>query len=504
MKKKALFVAVLAISAAMVSCEKPLEDLDPSLENQVVAINSGETVNVGFTLNDVRGNTISYDLNSGAAEQYDIKVTFDEAFNGGTVAITAPALILDDTPFDINLSFKDNANNRLSSAKITVNPTLVNGLVKFSEPANSFIVAPGAVAVFPTKKGNSGTDAAPASIQVEWQDNAGLFVDALKVGNGEAIVRFAQGKEGNVVLNGVDAAGNVVWSWLFWVASDTPKDVTVGGSTFMDRNIGALNLDEKSDLSVGVVYQYGRKDPFPGLRFDKYEMRTIYDGAGQEKTITITKNEAANNIDNTIKNPGVFYNNVYVSGQKHNYSWITTDATTFGVENFKALWENDGKKSMYDPCPAGYKVASVSNWADVKASTDITELWDSSYETPDASTIGTNDKYVAGNRKKVQFRGCIYSGLRLTVSGEINSNSTTFSFANCVGKALPTAAVWCANTDPDFTGSSASYFRGMAAKVNTSGNGNYDDISAITVNALSNSGKYGLNYALPVRCIREK
>ena len=36
----------------------------------------------------------------------------------------------------------------------------------------------------------------------------------------------------------------------------------------------------------------------------------------------------------------------------------------------------------------------------------------------------------------------------------------------------------------------------------TSGNGNYDDISAIKVNALTLS-KYGLNYAFPARCVKE-
>lgn len=219
--------------------------------------------------------------------------------------------------------------------------------------------------------------------------------------------------------------------------------------------------------------------------------------------ITIVNNTEANNLENAIKNPTIYYNNKYFSGAKHGYSWITTDATTFGADNFKALWENGGKKSAYDPCPAGYKVASAAAWTAVKASTDVKELWDSSYETFDQSAIGTNEKYAAGNRKKVQFRGCVYDGLRLTVTGEMNSNSTSFSYANCIGKPLPTAVVWCSDVDPDYASRlNASYFRGCAFKVNTSGNGNYDDVSAIKVNPLTMS-KYNLNYAFPTRCVKE-
>lgn len=483
---------------------KPLQDLNPVLQSQAVTINSGEYLSVTFTLSDVRGNVITADVKSNAAEQYDITAVFDKSGEAGAIDIKAPSIILDDTPFDIEITFKDALNNRASNAKITVTPVLVNGLVKLTEAANSFIVAPGAVAVFPTAKGNSGQNANPSSIKVEWQDNAGLFAETIKVEDGEAIVRFAEGKEGNVVLDGVDESGNVVWSWLFWVVKDTPKDVTAGGKVFMDRNIGALNLDEKSELSVGVIYQYGRKDAFPSTSFSDYALRTIYDGNGQETTIAIVKNESQNNLENTIKNPGVFYNNVYVSGAKHGYSWLTTDATTISAELFKSLWENDGKKSQYDPCPAGYKVASKNDWEGVKAAGNVQELWDDSYETFDNTAIGTNEKYAAGNRKKVQFRGAIYDGLRLTVTGEVNSNSTTFSFANCIGKPLPTAEVWMADIDPDFPSKlNASYFRGTAVKVNTTGNGNYDDISAIKVNPLSTAGKYNLNYALPVRCVKE-
>lgn len=499
-------VAAVAIAASFVSCEKAYEELNPqfpALDGKSVTISSGETVKIDFTLNDVRGNDISVNVTDNAAEDYAISYALNSGNEDGAITITAPEMILDGTPFEVNVTFSDAANSRTSSETINVTPTVIEGYVKLSDPANCFIVAPGAYAQFPTLKGNSGQKSGAVSLALAWQDAAGLFDKVAQVNDADAIVHFTAGKEGNAVINGLDASGNVVWSWLFWVIADAPKNVTVGNFTFMDRNIGAMNLDEKSELSVGLVYQYGRKDPFPGIHFGEYATRPVYDASGSEVAITIVNNTEVNNLENTIKNPTVFYNNKYYSGCKHGYSWITTDATTFGADNFKALWENGGSKSMYDPCPAGYKVASAEAWTAVKAATNVQELWDSDYETFDQSAIGTYEKYVAGNKKKVQFRGCVYDGLRFTVTGEINSNSTTFSFANCIGKPLPRAVVWCSDIDPNYTDTPDSYyFRGSAFKVNTSGSGNYDDISAIKVDALTR-GSFTLNYALPTRCVKE-
>lgn len=498
-------IAATAIAACFASCEKSYEELDPQFpaisDGKSVAISSGETVTIDFTLNDVRGNDITVKIDDNAVEDYKVSYTLNSGNDDGTISIAAPAMILDGTPFNVNVTFSDEINNRTASKTVNVTPTVLEGYVKLSEAANSFIVAPGAYVQFPTFKGNSGLKSGAVSLALAWQDAVGLFAEVAQVNESDAIVHFASGKEGNAVINGLDASGNVVWSWLFWVTADAPKDVKVGDFTFQDRNIGALNLDEKSELSVGLVYQYGRKDPFPGIKFGEYATRPVYDASGAEVEIKIVKNTEANNLENAIKNPTIFYNNTYSRGAKHGYSWLTTDATTFGADNFKALWENGGKKSTYDPCPAGYKVASASAWTAVKAATDVKELWDSSYENSDL--IGTSEKYAAGNRKKAQFRGCVYDGLRFTITGEINSNSTKFSCVNCVGTLLPRAVVWCSDIDPDYATAPDSYnFRGGVFKVNTIGSGNYDDISAIKVDPLAR-GNFNLCYAFPARCIKE-
>lgn len=298
-------IAATAIAACFASCEKSYEELDPQFpaisDGKSVAISSGETVTIDFTLNDVRGNDITVKIDDNAVEDYKVSYTLNSGNDDGTISIAAPAMILDGTPFNVNVTFSDEINNRTASKTVNVTPTVLEGYVKLSEAANSFIVAPGAYVQFPTFKGNSGLKSGAVSLALAWQDAVGLFAEVAQVNESDAIVHFASGKEGNAVINGLDASGNVVWSWLFWVTADAPKDVKVGDFTFQDRNIGALNLDEKSELSVGLVYQYGRKDPFPGIRFDELEARPVYDASGAEVEIKIVKNTEANNLETQSK-----------------------------------------------------------------------------------------------------------------------------------------------------------------------------------------------------------
>ena len=510
MKISKIFAGAAVAALCLASCTKSLQELNarfPNLESGKIQLSSGETSGAEFTLSDVRDYAISYSVECEYADEYKINVSFTSGYSKGIVTITAPDVIFEDVTFDVKVMFSDSLGGRTSSAAFEVEAKANENVVFFKESANCFLASPGAIAVFPLCKGNTKEKSDVEILELGWQDEKGLFKSCTLYDADNGCVVFNSGKEGNAVVNGIGADSTVVWSWHFWVAKDAPKEVVVGDYTFLDRNLGALNLDEKSELSVGVAYQYGRKDPFTGIRFGAYEQRPVFNAVGDtlEVSIVNVSAETIDNMQNAIENPMIFYNNKYLSGSgnKHNYSWITYDCTQYGAERFTALWNNGGKKSVNDPCPAGYTVASVEAWTAAKA-LNVTELWDNDYETFDASSIGTYEKYIVGNKKKVQFRGCVYGDLRLTITGEINSNSNAFSFANCIGKPLPTAEVWCRDEDPDFASKiNASYFRGQAAKVNTTGNGNYEDISAIKVNALSFT-KYGLHYALPVRCVKEK
>ncbi len=69
-------IAATAIATCFASCEKSYEELDPQFpaisDGKSVAISSGETVTIDFTLNDVRGNDITVKIDDNAVEDYKV------------------------------------------------------------------------------------------------------------------------------------------------------------------------------------------------------------------------------------------------------------------------------------------------------------------------------------------------------------------------------------------------------------------------------------------------
>ena len=134
----------------------------------------------------------------------------------------------------------------------------------------------------------------------------------------------------------------ILWSWLVW-ATEKPATMQIEDLGIMDRNIGALNVD--ADMyKIGFEYQWGRKDPFPG------------GGAynrGTQNTFVPTKDEA-------------FALERFPTGTTIAYS-VAHPTTVFGPWNYESwlceeefttnLW-SDTEKTIYDPCPLGWRIPS--------------------------------------------------------------------------------------------------------------------------------------------------
>jgi hypothetical protein len=176
---------------------------------------------------------------------------------------------------------------------------------------------------------------------------------------------------GNAVIAAKNSGGSILWSWHIWVPSTTVTSNTYGiySSALMDRYLGALVAATTSSVPVesfGLHYEWGRKDPFVGARgiadnnFAKVSGTAI--SIGYEMTLA-----------ETIANPTKYA--VYTSSDSWG-NWLspTYDAT---------LWQND-TKTIYDPCPVGYKVpkrntdqpmhksdlSTVTGWSDNVAAGD--------------------------------------------------------------------------------------------------------------------------------------
>ena len=206
------------------------------------------------------------------------------------------------------------------------------------------------------------------SARIVWQSSRDLISN---VQLQHEYVRFIvnRAEEGNAVLAVTDASGKILWSWHIWITEDptknpltvttVPAGVGMEASTIqmMDRNLGALRSDAGSNdtelfSSFGLYYQWGRKDPLPGpIEKNTFTslINPVYDGFSEE-TKNIYANSFGSGIESSIENP---MNYMYCDDSPYyQYNWMQRP--------IDFLWglNTGGKiqKSIYDPCPFGYRV----------------------------------------------------------------------------------------------------------------------------------------------------
>ncbi|MCQ2142271.1 MAG: hypothetical protein MJY83_07990, partial [Bacteroidales bacterium] len=219
--------------------------------------------------------------------------------------------------------------------------------------ANSYIVSETGFYKFKTVKGNSSESVGSvASAEVLWEtfgtDVApveGELVDGVYL-DGDYINFRASDLKGNAVIAAKDASGTILWSWHIWL-TDQPVDQVYnnGAGTLMDRNLGATSATPGDVHALGLLYQWGRKDPFLGG--NAISSTTMASSTGTwPAAISIADITGDNSLSYALSNPMTFiFNNESVP-----FDWYSTDATLSNNE----LWSED--KSTYDPCPPGYSV----------------------------------------------------------------------------------------------------------------------------------------------------
>lgn len=191
--------------------------------------------------------------------------------------------------------------------------------------------------------------------EVLWQNEIGVMTArSVKVMNAgerdKAYVVVETGdKAGNAVV-AMKVNGEIYWSWHIWCTDYNPNltegQQELNGFVWMDRNLGALRNDYSEDGAVkGLLYQWGRKDPFPNTdgwqyRDNTYPEPELYDVSGNVKMINNSKELPPNKLD-LIRNPM----NFYFKKRYNPFLWNSTK----------------GHKTINDPCPAGWRVVVTTD-----------------------------------------------------------------------------------------------------------------------------------------------
>lgn len=246
-----------------------------------------------------------------------------------------------------SLEFKDNLEPIDLSALETANSYMITEAGVYSFDAT--VIGNGMVGL-PQNVGFHTADPAisPEYVEVLWTDKEDVVSD-VKLMDGK--VRFiASGVEGNALIAVKDADGTIIWSWHIW-STEKPKEqayVTSSGTYMvLDRNLGAVR--NEFGMDCGLFYQWGRKDPF---NFNYLEV--------QKEGNAFTLGEA-------VGKPTVMSTNHYADYQSSERDWMDP------VND--RLWQS-GMKTIYDPCPVGYKVVSESAFT---ALTGASETSDNGY-----------------------------------------------------------------------------------------------------------------------------
>lgn len=227
--------------------------------------------------------------------------------------------------YRFNASVKGNSTESIPTSKVDICWTEVNNIIRY--------------------------------LHLEKDGYASFYLGYDKDENGNELT---SAPKGNVVVAGYDSAGTILWSWHLWlVGDDDPREGVElsNGETMMSNNLGAWANSNGSTSTVdiwrgyGLYYQWGRKDPF--LRPEYYDCaksidETIYNSKQDYIYATVKQTTAKiGTIEYSVKHPLTFIS----SNDENQGNWLFGNHRT-------DLWSESGAKSLYDPCPYGWRVPS--------------------------------------------------------------------------------------------------------------------------------------------------
>lgn len=291
------------------------------------------------------------------------------------------------------------------------------------------------------EKGSTLTDLTATNTTEGPIVNGTITVDRkLTAGKTELTVPLS-GTAGNAVvaLRSVLDNTNIVWSFHIWVSEK--NDITLGSKTFIDRNLGAVSIAQGDRNAYGMYFQWGRKDPFPmPLTATTSSYRSVGDAL---KTVEKT---TGGTISYSIKNPDTRITSSKQITCLNGDFWLKVKNTA--LWGCSTTYSGSGTavngtsiKTVYDPCPAGYRVPSYGELKNAVAqntgSATKGRLVSNNY-FPYSGIIRMEDALKEKSGFMVDTRGYMWSSVGRSSSNEQGAyimayNSTSFALSGNTG-----------------------------------------------------------------------
>ena len=256
-------------------------------------------------------------------------------------------------------------------------------------------------------------------------------------------VYFTTGEsEGNALITIHNGAGETLWSWHIWVTDATPMVSYGKRLDWMDRNLGALTNAIGDIANRGMLYQWGRKEPFlpsyveymtvPRHSYDDnynlleteeeyYAIQAEIERVREQVNLVNTQVgngnctwnyvgnvppvalEAPGNIEYAIQHPTTILGcRVDIPIGEYLFDWyLQQDLVGSGgmmQQSQSLLWGNavagTDYKSIFDPCPVGYAVPPCGAFGTLESGYACTYV-DSEWQMSDHGWIwrGGNGDY---------------------------------------------------------------------------------------------------------------
>ena len=238
-----------------------------------------------------------------------------------------------------NAKITARAGDKTASCAIAVDDGRVYTDLSTVGSANCYLISQAGNYKFKALKGNSADSVGDVStVEVLWEsfgtkvkpEVGDLIIPALFK---EGYVHFSTPEtfaNGNAVIAAKDSEGNILWSWHIWCSEEGWQEHIYNNNagTMMDRNLGATSATPGDVGALGLLYQWGRKDPFLGSSSISSSVQALSTGTWETSSTWITNALA-------ISNP-----------------------TTFFMGELSCLPNSNWqlKKTACDPCPVGWRI----------------------------------------------------------------------------------------------------------------------------------------------------